>query len=283
MHKSLIVLSVLALAGCGAGAKAASSPNTAGNPPAGQSSNAQPPGFGASGLLAAINGNTLQVQSTTSQTAVTYNSKTGFTDTIAAKASDVTVGQCVQVRSAPAPGNTGSAPTTPPTAVTATSVRLRAGDNGTCSGPGGFAGGGGRRFNGGGGTPPSGFPGGSGGGTPPSGFPGGRGGRFGGGASGLVTAVHGSAFTVASNRRGPSDGTSTAPASTTPVTVTTTSATTYSRSAPATAAALKVGLCVTARGQADSTGTVAATLIALRPADNGSCANGFGGGGGRGA
>ncbi len=274
MHKSLIVLSVLAVAGCGAGAKAVGNPSTAGNPSPGQSSSSQQPAPGASGLLAAFSGNTLQIQGTSSQTAVTYSATTRFTDTVAAKASDVVVGACVQVRSTPPAGNASSAPTAPPTAVTATSVTLTAAVNGTCSGlaagPGG--GGGGGRFNGGGG-----------GGTPPSGFPGGRGRRFGGGASGLVTAVHGSVFTVASTRRGTTGSTPT----TTPVMVTTTSATTYSRSAAATAAALKVGLCVTARGPADSTGTVAATLIALRPADNGNCnsgfGGGFGGGGGRGA
>jgi hypothetical protein len=40
---------------------------------------------------------------------------------------------------------------------------------------------------------------------------------------------------------------------------------------------LVVGLCVTALGKADNTGSIAATSIALRPAENGSCSSGFGG------
>lgn len=264
MRTSLIILSVLAVAGCGAGAKAANSTSTAASASPGQSSSTQQVPPVTSGLLAALSGHTLQVQSATSQTAVTYSASTRFTDTVPARATDVVVGSCVQVRSAPPAGDAPTpAPTGPLTAVTATSVTLSSAVNGTCPGPGGPGRQGGGRFNGTGGP----------GSTPPPGFPGGRGRRFGGGASGLVTAVHGATFTVASTRFGQPGGTAT-----TPVTVTTTASTTYNRSAPATPAALKVGLCVTARGQADSTGTVAATLIALRPAENGTCANGFGGG-----
>jgi hypothetical protein len=61
------------------------------------------------------------------------------------------------------------------------------------------------------------------------------------------------------------------------VAVTTTSATTYTQQQKATATALKQGVCVTARGAQDSSGTVTATSIAVRPAVNGSCTNGFGG------
>lgn len=259
MKKYLLVLSVLALAGCGGGATAASSASgTPTSPPPADAGRPFAPAV--SGRIAAISGKTLQVQSSTSQTAVTYSSSTRFTDTVAAKPSDVVVGLCAQVRSTPAAGGGGSAPTAPPTTVTATTVSLSTPVNGTCSRGGGA--GGGRRF-GGGGAP---------GGTPPSGFPGGRRG-FGGGAFGTVTAVQGSTFTVASTRRG-QGGTPT----TLDVVVTTNASTTFTRSAPATAAALRVGLCLTARGQADSTGVVAATQIALRP-DDGTCSGGFSGGG----
>jgi hypothetical protein len=264
MRTPLTVLSVLALAGCGAGTSASpASPAGAVSP--GQSITT-PQGFGASGLLAAINGHTLQVQDTTSQTAVTYSGTTRFTDTIAATARDVKVGTCVQVRSAPdtASSTPTTAPTAAPTSLTAGTVTLTASVNGTCGGPG--IGGGG-------------FTGGRGNGVPPSRAPGARRARFGGRASGLVTAVQGSSFTVASTR--PNRPTPT------PVRVTTTSTTSYHRVVPASATALKLGQCVTARGPADSTGTVAATTIALRPADNGTCTSGFGGGfggrGGRGA
>jgi hypothetical protein len=44
-----------------------------------------------------------------------------------------------------------------------------------------------------------------------------------------------------------------------------------------------IGVCVTALGKADDTGSIAATSITLRPAQNGSCSSGFSGGfGGRG-
>jgi hypothetical protein len=66
------------------------------------------------------------------------------------------------------------------------------------------------------------------------------------------------------------------------VTVQTPAGTTYSRTGSATAKALVVGVCVTALGKADDTGSIAATSIALRPAENGACSSGFGGGfGGR--
>jgi hypothetical protein len=40
---------------------------------------------------------------------------------------------------------------------------------------------------------------------------------------------------------------------------------------------LVVGLCVTALGKADNTGSIAATSMTLRPALKGSCSTGFGG------
>jgi hypothetical protein len=64
-------------------------------------------------------------------------------------------------------------------------------------------------------------------------------------------------------------------------TVTLSSATTYTKNTSASASDLKVGKCVTALGSTDSNGTLAATTIALRPAENGSCTTGFGNFGGR--
>jgi hypothetical protein len=108
----------------------------------------------------------------------------------------------------------------------------------------------------------------------PSGAPGaGRG--FGGGAFGKVTALSGTGFTVASSG-GQQPGASPS-SSTSPIVVTTTSTTAFTKQQAATAAALKVGVCVTARGAQDTSGTVTATSIAVRPAVNGTCSNGFGG------
>jgi hypothetical protein len=232
---------------------------------------------GATGLLAEIDGTTLQVQGPNAQTAVTYSAATTFTNTVASRLSDVVVGVCVQARSARPPSGTGgTAPTPAPSASTgpiaAASVEITPAVNGSCSSPIGTR------------TP---FPGGTRGpgatagptrspSTGGNGFggngPGGRG--FGGfGAFGKVTAVNGATFTVQSLR--PQGGTATAPVPTTE-TVETLPATTYTRTLTANAKALVVGLCVTALGKASDTGSIAATSITLRPAENGSCTSGFG-------
>jgi Domain of unknown function (DUF5666) len=235
---------------------------------------------GATGLLAQISGSTLQVQGTAAQTAVTYSASTSFTDTVTAKPSDVVVGVCVQARSARPASAAGAAPTAAPRAagapIVATTVEISLAVNGKCSAQGGFRAGG---------RPP----GASGRPTGPAGVPnpgrtrgsGGGGNGLGGfGGFGKVTAVNGAGFTIESTR--PQNGTSTA-AAPTMETVQTTAGTTYTRTGKATAKALVVGLCVTAMGKADDTGSVAATSILLRPAENGSCSSGFGGGfGGRG-
>jgi hypothetical protein len=111
----------------------------------------------------------------------------------------------------------------------------------------------------------------------------GAGGGFSGvglGAFGKVTAVNAASLTIESVR--PENGTATTAVPTTE-TVQTPAGTAYTRTGKATAKALVVGLCVTALGKADDTGSIAATSIVLRPAENGSCSSGFGGGfGGRG-
>ena len=236
---------------------------------------------GATGLLAQIDGKTLQVQGTDAQTAVTYSAGTTFTDTVTAKLSDVVVGVCVQARSARPAGAGGAMPTAAPRTTTspivAATVEISAAVNGKCSAQGGFRMGGARP------------PGAAGQPTRPAGVPGsGRtrgpgaaGGGFGGlGAFGKVTAVNSAGFTIESIR--PESGSATTAAPTTE-TVQTPAGTKYTRTAAANAKALVTGLCVTALGKADDTGAIAATSIQLRPAENGSCSSGFGGGfGGRG-
>jgi hypothetical protein len=283
--KSLLAaVGLLALTACsGKAAVAATQVPTSADSSAAQPGGAPQAPPGVSGLVAAVSGKTLQVQSTTSQTAVTYSSATALTQTVPGTAADVAVGMCAVVRS-DTPAGGSAAPTAPLTAVTAATVQLSAPVNGSCTAAGaagrppggGFGGGGGAGAGGGagsGGNAPS--------GTRPSG---GRfGGGFGGGAAGTVTAVSANGFTILSQPFG-RPGATAAPSTTpTDVTVTTTAQTTYTKQATATTSALKVGVCVTARGSTGSDGTVAATAIAIRPATNGTCTTGGGFGGGQGA
>ena len=270
-----VCCAVLFASACGggtsatAGASGTSSTATSGGPGGGAAGGAR--GFpGATGLLAQIDGKTLQVQGTDTQTAVTYSAKTTFTNTVAAKLSDVVVGVCVQARSAqPASGAGGAAPTAAAGPLAAASVEVSPAVNGRCT-VGGFR------------MPGAGAPGGAGAPAPPAGMPtpdrtrgpGAGGGFFGLGASGKVTAVNGAGFTVESSL--PVNGTASAPAPTTR-TVQTSAATTYTRTEAANANALAVGLCVTALGKADNTGSLAATSMTLRAAQKGSCSTGFGG------
>jgi hypothetical protein len=221
---------------------------------------------GVSGLLAAISGRTLQVQSTNTQTAVTYTGATTITDTVAARVSDVRVGWCASVRPTTTPTATAA---TDGTGVTARSVALSRPLQGQCArGMGAFDGTGPR------GARPSGSPSvqqALPGETPPSSPGGARSGGF--GAFGRIMSVSGTTFAVASARPGAS-GSSTP--SVTNLTVTTTGATMYTRTVSATASALSVGTCVAAFGKADDTGTVAATTIAVRPRQGGSCNRSFG-------
>jgi hypothetical protein len=167
--------------------------------------------------------------------------------------------------------------------VTAASVEVRPAVNGDCTG--GFGG-----FGGFGGPAPS------AGATRPAGAPTGTatGGAGRNGAdfgrrvvAGLVSAVSGDTITVQETMRVRGDGTGTATGSPTTstvmVTVTTTGSTTYTAQKTAGATDVAVGECASALGKADDTGAVAATSISLRPATNGSCTIGFGGGGRGGA
>lgn len=254
-------VAALSLAACGG-----SSTATGGQPSrqasGGSSGSAQPGtgGFagrnpGTSGKIAAITGKTLQVQNQTDgQVAVTYTAATTITVQVAATLADVKVGSCVLVTpvlsasGAPAASAGGTGP------VAAGTVRISQPTDGDCLGgfgtmrPGGAAG------------APSGVPTirPSGG---PSARPGGRG--FGFGASGKVTAVSASGFTVASR------------VSSGDTTVTVSGSTTYTTTRPGTSAALKVGTCVAATGRSSDTGAVAADRLVVSDPVDGSC-DGFG-------
>jgi Domain of unknown function (DUF5666) len=271
-----VCCAVLFVSGCGGGTSATvgasgtSTTATSGGPGGGAAGGAR--GFpGATGLLAQIDGKTLQVQGTDTQTAVTYSAKTTFTNTVAAKLSDVVVGVCVQARSAqPTSGTGGAVPTAATGPVAAASVEISPAVNGRCTVGGSRMPGAGAPGSGGDRTPPTGVPN-----SGQTRGPGGAGNGFGGlGAFGKVTAVSGSSFTVESTSPQGSTATTAVP---TTRSVQTSAATTYTRTEAAKASALVVGLCVTALGKADSTGSIAATSIALRPAENGSCSSGFGG------
>lgn len=287
----------LLCAACGGGSPTVAS--TAGaTSPSGGSSGGSGPGArqvrmpGASGLVAAVEGRTLQVQGNSEQTAVTYTASTKFTHEVAATLADVTVGVCVVARDTATQGSTpGTSGSTGQSPIHATSIGISSPVQGRCTG--GFAGAGGGFGRGAGrsgtpgatrsrpATPPTGGRGSEG--RPPNGF----GGR---GVLGTVTALDGGTITVQTVFPGDFDGrTSTGTATSTPTTrtvrVATGSSTTYTRTATTTSRSVVVGVCVTALGRADDTGAVTATSIAVRPAVNGSCTGlgGRGNGSGTGA
>lgn len=266
---------LVTLAACGGGASSGSSApaatftpapsGTAATPQAGQGSQgptaARVPG--ATGLLADISGTRLQLQSTDTQTAVTYRASTTFTSTVVASSADAKVGMCANARSAvrstATPAPSASADPSAASMLAATTIVLSSPVNGSCN------------VGAGGGAPPaapSARPSG-----PPSGFPGGRGG-FGGFASGTITAVTAKGLVVEGRRLGGATGSD----ATRTTTVTTTSSTLWQRTVAAKASSLKLGTCVTAVGETGADGTVAATSIASRPAEaDGTCSAGPGG------
>jgi Domain of unknown function (DUF5666) len=256
------VLAVLAGAALATLAACGGTTPAAGTTGGGATTPTQQPPSGASGLVAAISGSTVQVQNETDgQIAVTYTASTTFTATVAATTSDLKVGACVTAQ--PASTSSGSEAGSP---VAAASIRItQPAADGTCTG--GFPGGGGPN----GRTPPSGAPAGLPSGAP-TGGPGPNGNGVGRGASGQITAMTADGFTVRSTAPpGASAGT------TQTNEVTYSSSTTFTKVAAATSAALAVGKCVTAMGDHDSTGAVTATSIQVTDAVNGRCTGGFGG------
>lgn len=236
------------------------------------------PGGGTSGEIAAVSDALMQVQGDDGQTAVAWDGTTTITQRVTAALSDVTVGSCVVAFTS---GDDGAA---------ATSVAITAATDDGCTG--GLGGGG---FGGGGmpsdGEMPSGMP------TDvpegaempdgaptdmPSGAPdGASGGGFGGATAGLVTAVDGSTITVESTGT-PGAGEASDDASTSTATITVDDATTFTSTVAADATAIAVGRCVTAQGEADSSGQVTATSLTLSDATADGCSTGFGGRGGMG-
>jgi|HubBroStandDraft_2_1064218.scaffolds.fasta_scaffold172396_1 hypothetical protein len=268
---------VLGVTACGGGAgnsatpaatiASSAAPGSSPSPSAGQA--AFP---GVVGTAAAISGSSLEVQNPTSgQVTVTFTASTPITDTVSVTAKDVTVGSCVTVVGKPSTTGSAGSP------VTATTVTISAPVKGNCAGAGGFGGGGFGGF-GGGGT-------GGAGASPRPSFsarprPTGSRGAFGngtfGGANGKVTSISATGFVVQAMRRTAGSSTATE----TDITVITSSASKYLKTVTASASALKVGLCITAVGTANSIGAVAARSIRVSQPGPSGCVTGFGGRGG---
>ncbi|MCV2394915.1 PT domain-containing protein [Actinotalea sp. M2MS4P-6] len=281
----------LVLAGCGGGstteaaATAAAvtagdgSQDTSGGVQDGSAAGSADGRGGVSGLIAAVTGTTMQVQSDV-QTAVTWSDDTTITQEVSTDLSAVTVGSCVVVieSSADTSSDTSSGGVTSGdtagTAGPASSVVVSEPVDGECTG---FAGAGAGGMPGGqmAGAPtdgatgmPSGMPtdmpsGGptdlpSGGSTDlPSGMPTGGSRGFGAMVAGTVTAVDDAGITV------DQDGTTS--------TVTIDDATTYTTTQTVDSSAISVGLCVSARGESDDRGGMTATSLSLSDAVDGAC------------
>lgn len=225
-----------------------------------------------SGKVAAVSGSTAQVQGTDGQTAVSWTSSTTFTKQVGAALSDVAKGSCVVIMSSSSDDD-----------ATTTSVRITEAVDGECTG--GFGGGPGG---------PGGNGGGSGSGERPTDMPtdlpsdapsagangdgGGRGG-FGNLVAGKVTAVSSTGFTVDAVTMGaPGEQSDSSTAETESTTVTVSDDTTYTTTGDASSSDVKVGVCLTTRGDSDDTGAVKATSIQVAAAVDGECSTGFGGG-----
>ncbi len=261
----------LALSACGSSAgTGASSSGSSPSPTASASGSGGGNGSagqrfsGASGLVAQVSGSTAQVQSASSQTAVSWTASTTFTKQVAATSSALAVGECVTARPATqATSRSGSSsPGTAPTTISAATVQLSQPVDGQCVGQGGL---GGNRGAGAGSA-------GSGSAQPSPSRSTGQGGamnrRGGFGAFGTIATVGSGSFTVSSPATGSQSARTT--------TVDYGASTTFTTQASAGAGDVQVGECLSAVGPHDTTGAVTATSIRLAPAVNGQCANGFG-------
>lgn len=242
------------LAACSDGPATPAATATPSQAPAAATGQRMPGGGGTMGEIAAVSDALMQVQGLDGQTAVTWDASTAITQTVAGALSDVTVGSCVTAL----PG------TSTEDDAAAASVAISPATDGECGGPGGVVGDGPTMLSEGE-MPerPAGAP------TdlpdrsdlPDDAIIGGTVGRI---SAGLVTAVSGSTITVEPIR--PDDDTDT-----TPATITVDDATTYTTQAGADASAIAVGRCVSAQGEADDSGKVAASSLLLSDAGDAGC------------
>ena len=248
----------------------------------------------ANGTIAAVNGNSMQVQSTDSQTTVNLTDSTTITAAGTVDLSAVTAGLCITASAIPTGGGTapsGAAPTgtAPATSAgssaagapfTASIIQLSDPVKGLCSR--GFPGGGAPSTDGAvptgefpsgaippDGAVPSGVP--DFGGTPPSGAPQGFAG-FGGRAAGTVRSVSGDSIVISE--------TDPSTQAVTERTVTVDDSTKFTKRTSATKSALVVGQCAVVQGSTDKKGAVTASSVAVSaPMAGSTCSAGFGPGG----
>ena len=258
----------LVAAACGGGNPTPAASRTASNA---NTSNTTPrtPLPGAFGQVAAVSGETLEVQNPQSgQVTVNLNGSTVVTQTVAASPGDLSVGDCVVANGTKdASGRVAANAVTISQAGPSGCTR----DNAFGGGFGGFGGFGGRRAGSG---APSGAPSGTTRPTRPANFA---------VSIGKVVAVNGPTVQV---EVPPSSSTSTTRAGRTPITpassFTFSSATRWSKVVTVGPSAVAVGQCVSAFGPSDNTGAVTARRLTLRPAGPNGCFAGFGRDGGPG-
>ena len=238
---AVVFAGALMLGACSSSPASSSSPATSAATPA---SRGRPL---ASGLVSSMSRSSIVVQNarTGSPVTVDWSSSTTFDQTVTASASELAVGDCVEVLGTS--GSSGSA--------SARTVSISMPTSAGCTRSGGFSG-----------RPPGG--GGAGG------F---GGGGFGGGglpftsAFGTTTSIGNGSLTV--------KGTSSSGSTTT--TFSYDSTTSFTKVQSAKASSVTSGQCATAYGSSSSSGSVAASTITLRPPGPNGC-SGFGGGGGGG-
>ena len=242
------IATVLTMSACGSSSEATSAPAEM---PTGGQQRSFP---GADGLIASVAGATLQVQGTDAQTAVTYAGSTAITKTTTVALDSVKSGDCVTATGTEEGG-----------VLTASSLRVSAPVDGSCSASGPDGMGRGQGGPPGGGTPPSGIPG---GGERPSGAPDMAGMNF---AIGTVTGVTANGLSVNGRIMSPSAGQPSSAPADTAISIATAATTTITKDVKSSASALVVGQGARALGTADEKGTIAATSINVSAPVDGSC------------
>jgi len=239
-HTRFAVLAVtgataLSIAACGASNKAGPTPTSTSTSTVTSTATSPAPANGEariSGLIASVAGNSIQVTlADNANAAVNFTSTTKVTEVTPATLTDVTTGSCVTVRPTKEERQGGQP-------VTAASVRVSPSVNGACPNP---------KEAGPASTSPA-----------PSGSPAPAKAPI----RGAVASVAGSTVNVASTD---------ANGNTTQTAVTVDDNTKYTKQASATSEAITQGKCLNARGTKDSSGTLQATSINLRPANDGKC------------
>jgi len=233
----------LSIAACGSSntSSPTTSPSSAASSPTTSQTTPSAPANGqarVSGLIASVSGNAVQVtQNENGNATVDFTPSTKINEVVPAALTDVTTGSCVTVQ----PGHEESQGGQP---VTAATVRVRAAADGKCpqakagapgSGPGS--------------TTPA-----------PSGSPAKR-----SAMQGTVASVAGNTINITSTD---------ASGNTAQTAVTVNDKTKYTKQASATSQAVSAGKCIAAWGTKDGSGTLQATTLDLRPANDGKCGTG---------